>query len=119
MKMILKWIFGRTEAHNWLFHPERYGFHWFAGSEGYLGFPSGHMMVFTPLFLALWDFFPRYRVYYVTVWLFLGIALIVTEYHFLSDVAAGIYVGILIYQLVVAALNRESLNKTQLTPIKS
>jgi hypothetical protein len=106
MKIILKWIFGRTEAHNWLLHPQFYGFHWFAGTKGFLGFPSGHMLVFTPLFLALWDFFPRYRIYYGMVWLSLGVTLIVTEYHFLSDVAAGTYVGLVIYQSVSMALNR-------------
>ncbi|HEY8085473.1 MAG TPA: phosphatase PAP2 family protein [Methylophilaceae bacterium] len=106
MKIILKWIFGRTETHNWLLHPQLYGFHWFAGTEGFLGFPSGHMLVFTPLFLALWDFFPRFRIYYGIVWLSLGIALIVTEYHFLSDVAAGTYLGLVIYQSVSMALSR-------------
>jgi membrane-associated phospholipid phosphatase len=108
LKMLFKWVFGRTETHHWLFHPETYGFHWFAGTEGFLGFPSGHMIVFTPLFLALWDFFSDYRLYYLMVWFCLAVALIATEYHFLSDVVAGTYVGILIYQSVAMVLNKES-----------
>jgi membrane-associated phospholipid phosphatase len=116
IKIILKWIFGRTEAHTWLLHPQLYGFHWFAGTEGFLGFPSGHMLVFTPLFLVLWDFFPRYRIYYGIVWLSLGIALIATEYHFLSDVVAGAYVGLAIYQSVSMALNRLRVDHALLKP---
>lgn len=98
MKTVLKWLFGRTETRTWLSDPSLYGFHWFAGTEGFQGFPSGHMLIFTPLFLALWHFYPRYRLYYGVVWFGLGAALITTEYHFLSDVLAGAYIGAVVYQ---------------------
>lgn len=104
VKTVLKWIFGRTETRTWLSDPSLYGFHWFNGTEGFQGFPSGHMLVFTPLFLALWYFYPRYRLYYGIVWFCLGIALITTEYHFLSDVLAGAYIGAVVYQTVTARL---------------
>lgn len=97
MKTILKWLFGRTETRAWLSDPSLYGFHWFAGTEGFQGFPSGHMLVFTPLFLALWYFYPRYRLYYGAGWFCLGAALITTDYHFLSDVLAGAYIGAVVY----------------------
>lgn len=97
MKIVLKWLFGRTETRTWLSDPSLYGFHWFAGTEGFQGFPSGHMLVFTPLLLALWHFYPRYRLYYGIVWFCLGAALITTEYHFLSDVLAGAYIGAVVY----------------------
>lgn len=100
MKTVLKWVFGRTETRTWLSDPSLYGFHWFAGTEGSQGFPSGHMLVFTPLFLALWHFYPRYRPYYGVVWFCLGAALITTEYHFLSDVLAGAYIGVVVYLTV-------------------
>lgn len=106
MKTLLKWIFGRTETHTWLADPGHYGFHWFAGTEGLQGFPSGHMLVLTPLFLALWYFYPRYRLYYGVVWFCLGLALIVTEYHFLSDVLAGTYIGMIVYRIVAAQLDK-------------
>ena len=97
VKDFLKWIFGRTDTRIWLKHPGWHDFHWFAGTKGFEGFPSGHMLVFTPLLLALWQFFPRYWLYYGIVWLTLGAALIATEYHFLGDVIAGAYTGVVVY----------------------
>ena len=102
IKIVLKWLFGRTETRTWLSDPGSYGFHWFAGTEGFHGFPSGHMLVLTPLFLALWHFYPRLRLYCGVIWFCLGAALIMTEYHFLSDVLAGTYIGAAVY-LVVSA----------------
>lgn len=104
VKTVLKWIFGRTETRTWLSDPSLYGFHWFNGTEGFQGFPSGHMLVFTPLFMALWYFYPRYRLYYGVVWFCLGGALITTEYHFLSDVLAGAYIGAAVYLAVSRAV---------------
>lgn len=106
IKTLLKWMFGRTETHTWLADPGLYGFHWFAGTEGFQGFPSGHMLVFTPLFLALWHFYPRHRLYYGVAWFCLGVALVTTEYHFLSDVLAGIYLGAVVYLVVAARLDK-------------
>ncbi|HEY8117853.1 MAG TPA: phosphatase PAP2 family protein [Methylophilaceae bacterium] len=114
IKIILKWLFGRTDTRTWLSDHSQYGFHWFAGSEGSQGFPSGHMLVFTPLFLALWHFYPRFRFSYGIVLFCLIIALIATEYHFLSDVFAGTYIGLVIYlavtRLVISYNVRRSTN---------
>jgi membrane-associated phospholipid phosphatase len=104
LKTVLKWLFGRTETRAWLADPAMPGFHWLAGTEGSSGFPSGHMLVYTPLFLALWHFFPRYRRYYGLAWIGLGVALISTQYHFLSDVIAGAYLGALLFLGVRHAL---------------
>jgi membrane-associated phospholipid phosphatase len=103
-KEILKWIFGRVNTRTWLKHPDLDGFHWFDGSKHFQGFPSGHMLVFTPLFLALWQFFPRYRLYYGIAWFSLAIALIATEYHFLGDVLAGAFIGVVVYLTVSRAV---------------
>jgi len=97
IKTVLKWVFGRAETRYWLSDPSMYGFHWFAGTDGFRGFPSGHMLVLTPLFLAMWHFYPRYRLNYGVVWFCLAVALIATGYHFLSDVIAGAYIGALVY----------------------
>ena len=102
-KEVLKWIFGRIDTRIWLRHPELNGFHWFEGSKHFHGFPSGHMLVFTPLILALWQFFPRYRLHYGIAFTCLVIALLVTEYHFLSDIIAGAYIGAFVYLAVTRA----------------
>lgn len=100
VKAILKWFFGRTEPRTWVSDPNLYGFHWFAGTEGFQAFPSGHMLVLTPLFLVLSNFFPRYRFYYGVGWFCLGAALIATDFHYLSDVLVGAYIGAGVYRIV-------------------
>lgn len=97
LKTFLKWLFGRNETRAWLSDRSRVDFHWFAGTDGFQGFPSGHMLVYTSLFLALWHFYPRYRLLYGLAWFCLGVALIATQYHFLSDVIAGAYIGALVF----------------------
>lgn len=100
-KDLLKWIFGRTEVRVWLFRHVPYGFHWFAGGRGFNSFPSGHMLVLTPLFLALWDFYPAFRLFYALGWIMLAFLLVFTDYHFLSDVIVGGYLGWALYATMV------------------
>jgi membrane-associated phospholipid phosphatase len=95
-KTLLKYVCGRTTPREWLNKSDLYGFHWFRGNEMQAAFPSGHMAVFTAMAASLWRFYPRYRVIYVLFLLALAVALIATNYHFLSDVVAGAYLGILI-----------------------
>ena len=46
--------------------------------------------------VACWLFFPRYRAACLAAIGGLGIALVATDYHFLSDVIAGGYLGLVI-----------------------
>lgn len=93
-KMGFKQLFGRATPRFWLDHPDVYGFHWLHGGNAYGSFPSGHMAVFTAMILPLWRFYPRYRPLYVSFLLLLASAMIITDYHFLSDVLAGAYLGL-------------------------
>jgi membrane-associated phospholipid phosphatase len=93
-KSVLKFVFGRVNARVWLAAPHLYGLHWFHGGGDFAGFPSGHMAVFTPIGLALAWAFPKWRRLFFAALVLLALALLVTDYHFLSDVAAGTYVGI-------------------------
>ncbi len=95
VKTLFKFVFGRINTREWLMHPGSYGFHWFGGVRPYDGFPSGHMVVFTALAATLWRFYPRYRVTYSVLTIVLALLLIATDYHFLSDVIAGAYLGII------------------------
>jgi membrane-associated phospholipid phosphatase len=103
LKSGLKWVFGRTETHAWLAGAPD-AFHWFAGAAGTVGFPSGHMLVLSPLFMACWQYWPRYRVVCGAAWLGLAVALMVTQYHFLSDVLAGTSIGVVIHVLAARLL---------------
>ena len=97
LKDILKWIFGRVDARFWLAQHQDLSFHWFQGERHFNGFPSGHMLVFTTIFFALWGFMPRARSLFLLGWLSLAAALLLTEYHFLADVIAGSFLGYLVH----------------------
>ncbi len=96
-KDLLKWLFGRVNTRLWLTEQHPYAFHWFHGSQDFHGFPSGHMLVLTPIFLSLWHYSPKLRLPALLLWFGLGAALLITEYHFLGDVIAGAYAGFLIH----------------------
>jgi membrane-associated phospholipid phosphatase len=99
VKEACKFVFGRIETRKWLLNRTLDGFHWFNGVGYYNGFPSGHMMVFVALTAVLWRYYPRPAIYYALGLSGLGIALIVTDYHFLGDVVAGSYGGLLVERL--------------------
>jgi membrane-associated phospholipid phosphatase len=109
VKSVLKFVFGRVNTRVWLQQPDLYGFHWLERREGCEGFPSGHMLVLAALLAALWRFFPRCRPWCLLLGVLLGVALVVTDYHFLSDVIAGAYLGILVEALAFWWLAREPL----------
>jgi membrane-associated phospholipid phosphatase len=95
-KTAFKDIFGSVNTRYWLHHREQYGFHWFNSRSEFSSFPSGHMVIFTVIILALWRFFPRSRSAGAVFLLLLAAALIITDYHFLSDVVAGALLAVLV-----------------------
>ena len=108
-KTILKVIFGRVNTRHWLLDPSLYGFHWFQGGGFFNGFPSGHMAVFTTFAAVVWRIYPRYGRWYATALLLTGLALVATNYHFISDVIAGTVVGIIVEATVWKWLHRRGL----------
>ena len=93
VKLALKHVFGRMGPRAWLGNPTDPSFHWFQGGGNLTGFPSGHMAVFTTLAVACWLFFPKARAACLAGIVALGVALIATGQHFLSDLIAGGYIG--------------------------
>lgn len=106
LKGFFKYVFGRTNTRIWIANGRDDGFHWFNYSAEYSSFPSGHMAVFTAFFAAVWLCYPRYRSISFGLLLALAMALIVTDYHFLSDVIAGAYLGLITTSLTKACLER-------------
>jgi membrane-associated phospholipid phosphatase len=96
VKSFLKYAFGRINTREWLHAPQEYGFRWFSGAEHHSGFPSGHMLVVTAIAAVVWRFHPRHRPACLGLLLVLAMAVIVTNYHFVSDVIAGVYVGLVV-----------------------
>jgi len=97
LKTALKLLFGRIETRVWLKNPLPPGLQWFHHEYGHSGFPSGHMMVLTALAVAFWLYFPLLggKPLFFLMSL-IGIALIITNYHFLTDVVAGAYFGLVV-----------------------
>lgn len=108
VKHLLKLWFGRIGVRLWLSNPEAYQVHWFQmGKRWYDAFPSGHMVVFMTVFMALWQFYPRWRNWYGAAISLLAVALVLTNYHYVSDVIAGTYIGMLVYWAVRGLVLRE------------
>ncbi len=95
-KAVLQYAFGRADPRLWLAHRQLVGFHWFHGGAGFTSFPSGHMTVFVAAAAVLWLQYPRFRAVYASGAVLLGTALVATNYHFVSDVVAGAYLGIFV-----------------------
>jgi len=96
----LKLAFGRTWPETWtrnnvsLIRDGAYGFHPFHGGAGYTSFPSGHMAMTCTVLTVLWICYPGYRGVYGLGMAAVGIGLVGANFHFLSDVIAGGFLGI-------------------------
>jgi len=98
-KSELKFIFGRTWPETWvnnnpsLIHDGVYGFNFFHGGAGYASFPSGHTTATCAVASVLWICYPRLRALYVAIIGAVVVGLIGADYHFLSDIIAGGFIG--------------------------
>lgn len=105
-KLLCKFVFGRPNTRVWLTKPGIYGMHWFNGGGEFSGFPSGHMAVFTVMTLAIARYYPQFRYLCWGFLVLLGVALLATEYHFFSDLVAGVYMGWIVDRLTQKAVSR-------------
>jgi membrane-associated phospholipid phosphatase len=96
----LKFIFGRTWPETWtqgnpsFIRDDVYGFHFMHGGGGYDSFPSGHMAAASAALCVLWLWYPRLWVPCLLAGFAVGAGLVGANYHFLSDVIAGGFLGI-------------------------
>ena len=97
----LKFVFGRTWPETWfenisLIRDGAFGFNLFHGGHDYASFPSGHLVAVGSVMSVLWIYYPRARVLYGVCIGLVVIGLIGANYHFLSDMIAGGFLGWLI-----------------------
>jgi membrane-associated phospholipid phosphatase len=96
----LKFAFGRTWPETWinnnpsLIRNHVYGFNPFHGGVGYSSFPSGHTTAICAVMSVLWICYPKFRAVYVLLIAAVATGLIGADYHFLSDVIAGAFLGV-------------------------
>jgi membrane-associated phospholipid phosphatase len=104
----LKFIFGRTWPETWIGNNPSfirdgvYGFHFMHGGAAYQSFPSGHMAATCALMSVLWIWYPRLRALWAIAGLAVGAGLVGADFHFLSDVIAGAFVGLSIGWMITA-----------------
>jgi membrane-associated phospholipid phosphatase len=104
----IKEVFGRMRPFQ-LIERNDWSHVWFMGSNS---FPSGHNAFFWGLFLPLMYAFPRIRIPLLIVPVFIALARIDENYHFLSDVLASISLAALV-TLIVGTVLRKSLNPSR------
>ena len=99
-KNVLKFVFSRTWPETWVndnpsfIRDGVYGFHFMHGGVAYQSFPSGHIAAVCTVISVLWIRYPQYRLFYLIAGLLPGSGLVGANYHFLSDVIAGAFVGL-------------------------
>lgn len=99
-KAQLKLAFGRTWPDTFrdnnpsFLRDDAYGFNFFHGGHAYASFPSGHTAVTRAVIAVLWIYYPKWRWLYALAMFAVAIGLIGANYHFVSDVIAGGFVGI-------------------------
>ena len=99
VKMLLKLSFGRTWPETWIHNNPSlirdgvYGFFPFHGGAGWSAFPSGHMTAVISVVAIGWHLWPRLAVGWIALAAGTAIGLVGLNFHFVSDVIAGGYVG--------------------------
>lgn len=99
IKTALKLACGRTWPETWLhdnfsyIRDGVYGFFPFHGGTGWASFPSGHTTVACAFMAVLWLLRPRWRPLYALVVAASMLGLLGMNYHFLTDIIAGAYLG--------------------------
>jgi membrane-associated phospholipid phosphatase len=104
LKGWLKFVFGRTwpayGQPSFIFEAA-YGFHPFHGGPDFESFPSGHSAAVCAVAMILWTYLPIIRAFCAATVAAILAALVAGDFHFLSDVIAGAFVGISLSALVV------------------
>ncbi len=74
-------------------HNQAYGFHPFQRGIAYESFPSGHcLMIFCFAALCIY-YYPQLKWLWLTCCMLVILGLVLLNYHFLSDIIAGSYIG--------------------------
>ena len=113
----LKFAFGRTWPETWinnnpsLIGNGTYGFNPFHGGSGYNSFPSGHTTAACAVAAVLWFAYPKLRPLWVLMVAAVVIGLIGADYHFVSDIVAGGFLGASTGWLAVVLWDEGSLPK--------
>jgi membrane-associated phospholipid phosphatase len=100
-EIIFKRIFGRAWPDPTYVQGHLYGFHLLHGGPNWESFPSGTAAVSCAIAAVVWIVRPRRRLIAVLIAVLLCVAVVVTNYHWVSDVVAGAFLGVSIGWMTV------------------
>lgn len=107
----LKFAFGRTWPETWvqsnpsLIRDGINNFNPFHGGPGFASFPSGHMVAICAIMSVFWFLYPRFRPIYTICILTVFIGQLGANYHFISDLVAGGFLGFSVGRITIALWN--------------
>jgi membrane-associated phospholipid phosphatase len=107
----LKFAFGRTWPETWmqdnpsLIRNHVYGFNPFHGGPGHAAFPSGHMVATGAIVSVFWFLHPRSRAICAICIAMVFIGQLGANYHFVSDLIAGGFLGFSVGWLITILWN--------------
>ena len=106
----LKVVFGRPWPETWIdrnpswIGTRTFGMFPFHDGRGYRSFPSGHTVDIAAPAAVLARLAPRLRPLAAAAMVAVGTGLVVSDFHFVSDVLAGAYVGVVVGYGVMALM---------------
>ena len=100
-----KRIFGRGWPDPTFIRDHLYGFHLLRGETYWDAFPSGTATVSVAILAVLWILQPRLRAVGLVIVIFLMASVVMANYHWLSDVIAGAFLGASIGWAIVRLLH--------------
>lgn len=109
-ELVFKEMFGRAWPDPTYTQQHVYGFRFLHGSQNWMSFPSGTAIGCTALATTLATLFPRLRVVSAVLAAVVCIAVVACNYHWLSDIIAGAFLGISIGCMSTALLDASFLN---------
>ncbi len=68
-------------------------FFWPSAADSGYSFPSGHSTQAAAILSVLWAYYPQWRWLYISAFLILAVLLTLGEWHYLSDIIAGGFIG--------------------------
>ena len=93
-EFVFKRVFGRSWPDPTYLHQHLYGFHLLHGSDHWSSFPSGTAIGAAALATAVSLLWPRLRFLCILLGLACSAALVIDNFHWLSDVIAGCFLGV-------------------------
>ncbi|MGP0018136.1 MAG: phosphatase PAP2 family protein [Candidatus Sulfotelmatobacter sp.] len=93
-EIILKRIFGRGWPDPTFVDDHLYGFHFLHGMTHWDSFPSGTTTVSFAMLSVFWTLQPRWRAAGVAIAILLLVAVVIGNFHWLSDAIAGAFLGV-------------------------